>query len=313
VPLSDGFIEGLGCDLVHFPTQLYTVCAMRSVYNPIDLQHLHYPEFFSSWEIAWRETVYRAGCQLAQMLIVNSGWIKDDVVRQYGVNAAKVRVVPEAPPVRQHSPDTETADADSKQLCEKYRLDGPFVLYPAVTWPHKNHLRLFDALAHLRDHRGIRLQLLCTGSRFEPFWPQVEARLRERGLEPQVKFLGHIPAADLRRLYRSAMCLVLPSLFEANSLPVFEAWQEGAAVVCSNATGLPEQVADAALLFDPNDTVAIADALNAVAAPDLQATLRARGYRRATQFSWEQTVTEYRAIYRRVAGRDPIEPEPQRS
>lgn len=301
VPLSDGFYEGLGCDLIHFPTQSFTVCALRSVYNPIDLQHLHYPEFFDAWVIAWRETVYRAGCHLARSLVVNSEWIKADLIRHYQVDPAKIMVVAEAPPTASLSePSEETLSG----VRAKYQLGGPFVLYPAVTWPHKNHLRLFEAVAYLRNKRGLHLQLVCTGSRFDPFWPSVERAVRELALAAQVKFLGHIPLEDLRALFRSATCVVMPSLFEANSLPIFEAWREGAPVACSNATGLPEQVGDAALLFDPEDHVAIADALATLMVDtDLRARLRDRGRLRSQQFTWEQTARAYRAIYRRAAGR----------
>jgi glycosyltransferase involved in cell wall biosynthesis len=300
--MSDGFYESLGCDLIHFPTQSFTVCALRSVYNPIDLQHLHYPEFFDAWTIAWRETVYRAGCNFAQALIVNSDWIKADVVRQYQVDPQKIQVVAEAPPA---STSADLSEAVLAEIRTKYQLEEQFLFYPGVTWPHKNHLRLFEALAYLRDRRGLRLQLVCTGSRYEPFWSSILEGIQDCSLESQVRFLGHVPHRDLCGLYRLATAMVLPSLFEANSLPVFEAWLEGTPVVCSNATGLPEQVDDAAVLFDPVDHVSIADALAVIATqPTLRATLRARGHRRSKDFSWEQTARAYRSIYRRVAGRE---------
>ena len=96
VPLSDGFYESLGCDAVHFPSSSFTVCALPSIYNPHDLQHLHYPQFFTPPELAWRETVYPAACHFAKTVIVNSQWVKDDVIQQYAVAPAKVQVIPEA-------------------------------------------------------------------------------------------------------------------------------------------------------------------------------------------------------------------------
>jgi glycosyltransferase involved in cell wall biosynthesis len=301
VQVSDGFYESLGCDLIHFPTQNFRLCALPAVYNPIDLQHLHHPQFFTPGEIAARETIYRTGCQIARALIVNSTWIKNDIVRQYRVDPDKVHVVAEAP-------STASSAEPSKELLAsllpKYGLDSDFVLYPAVTWPHKNHLRTFEALACLRDERGKRLQLVCTGSRYEPFWPAVQDAIRRLSLESQVRFLGHVPQEDLRGLYRLAGCLVLPSLFEANSLPIFEAWLEGTAVACANATGLPEQVEDAAALFDPHDALSIADALESVVFDAARRdVLRARGRRRLQQFGWDKTAGAYRAIYRGVAGR----------
>jgi glycosyltransferase involved in cell wall biosynthesis len=310
VPLSDGFYESLGCDVIHFPTQSFTLCGLRSVYNPIDLQHLHHPEFFDSRSLAWRETQARTACQFAQALIVNSNWIRDDVVRQYRIDSGKIHVVPEAPPT---SSSIEPSDAALEDVRARYQLSERFLLYPSVTWPHKNHLRLFQALAHLRDQYGLRVPLLCTGSRDDAFWPHVLEGMRELSLDSQVRFLGHVPQDDLRALYRLATALVLPSLFEANSLPIFEAWLEGTPVACSNATALPEQVGDAALLFDPYDPVSMADRIASIVTdPSLGATLRVRGHRRLTEFSWARTAHAYRSIYRHVTGRS-LTPEDRRA
>ena len=301
VTISDGFYESLGCDVIHFPTQRFTVCAIRSVYNPIDLQHLHHPEFFDAGALAFRETMYRTGCNFAQAVIVNSNWIKADVVRQYRIDPGKVHVVQEAPAT---SSSTEPSESLLRDMRTRYGLEQRFLFYPGVTWPHKNHSRLFEGLAYLRDTCGLRLQLVCTGSRDQRSSETLLASLREFSMESQVKFLGHVPHDELRGLYRLATAMVLPSLFEANSLPVFEAWLEGTPVACSNATALPEQVGDAAVLFDPTDARSIADSVASIVTdPSLAATLRVKGSRRLRQFSWEQTARSYRAIYRNVAGR----------
>ena len=65
VAISDGFYESLGCDVIHFPYQQFVICARPTIYNPHDLQHLHYPQFFSPSTIAGRETIYPAGCHFA--------------------------------------------------------------------------------------------------------------------------------------------------------------------------------------------------------------------------------------------------------
>ena len=185
----------------------------------------------------------------------------------------------------------------------KYDLPHAFVFYPANTWSHKNHVRLLQALAHLRDKRGLRIDLVCTGARYEPHWPPIEACVDELNLRSQVKFLGFVPQEDLRAVFRLARFLILPTLFEANSLPIFEAWQEGLPVVCSDIPSLREQVADAAALFDPQRVDSIADSM-ARNYSDASTTqqLRARGYQRLQQFSWERTAKTYRAVYRRIGG-----------
>jgi glycosyltransferase involved in cell wall biosynthesis len=300
VPVSAGYYESLGYDVIHFPTQHFVTCELPTVYNPHDLQHLHFPQFYTPSVIEWRQNVYRAGCRFAHEVVVGSQWVKHDVIRQYRINPDKVAVIPEAPPTQCYSEPTRE---DCTAVQNKYRLEQPFALYPAVTQPHKNHIRLLEALAYLRDSRQMIIRLVCTGSHDEKFWPSVEARISQLNLEPQVRMLGFVPEGDLRAIYRLSQLLVMPTLFEACSLPIFEAWLEGVPVACSNVTALPEQVMDAALLFDPHDVGSIAKAIAKVATnAELQEALRQRGYQRLKDFDWERTAKAYRAVYRRAAG-----------
>jgi len=299
LPLSDGYYESLECDVLHFPTQPFILCALPTIYNPHDLQHLHYPQFWTSWELARRETVYRGACQFSNTVVVGSRWIKDDVVRQYQVSPDKVQIIPWAPPTVQYPP----VDAvQIEEVRQRLHLPATYALYPAVTWPHKNHLRLLDGLAALRDRRGLAVNLVCCGAQDE-FWPKIEQRIAQLNLAPQVRFLGFLSETDLRAVYRLAQFLVLPSLFEADSCPIHEAWSEGIAVASSNLTGLPDQVGDAGLLFDARDASAIADAMHRMATDaDLRRQLIERGYRRVGDFDWKRTAKAFRAVYRRAAG-----------
>jgi glycosyltransferase involved in cell wall biosynthesis len=301
IPVSDGFYESLGCEVLHFPHQGFILCALPTIYTPHDLQHLHYPQFFTASAIAGRETIYRGGCQLAQTVVVASQWIKDDVVRQYGVSPEKVQIIPWGAPTQAFS---EPAPEHLLAVKSRYQLEQPFAIFPAVTWPHKNHLRLFEALAAVRAQHGLIVRLVCTGSRYEPFWPQIEARLDALALRSQVKFLGFVPDEDLRAIYRLSQFLVMPTLFESDSFPIYEAWLEGVPVVCSNVCSLPDQVMDAATLFDPNDVESMADAIARLAInAALRMDLSRRGYRRLKDFDWECTAKSYRAVFRRAVNR----------
>jgi glycosyltransferase involved in cell wall biosynthesis len=299
VPLSDGFVESLNCDALHIPTQHFFLSSLPTIYNPHDLQHLHYPQFFSPGTIAWRETIYPAGCRLSNTVVVGSQWIKDDVVRNYRVDPDKVQVIPEGAPTQF---STEPSPEFLKDVRVKYSLDDSFALYPAVTWPHKNHIKLLEALAYLRDRHQQIVRLVCTGSHSDKFWPVLSKKVEELGLTRQVKFLGVVSESELRSIYRMAQFLVQPTLFEASSLPIFEAWLEGTPVACSDVTALPEQVMDAALLFDPNDVGSIAQAVSRMADDaGLREELSRRGTERLKDFDCDRTARAYRAVYRRAA------------
>ena len=91
---SDGLIESLGVDVAHFPYQSMVLSSVRSIFNPWDLQHLHYPEFFSPQDIAWREATYPVYCRHATAIAVASQWTKNDVIKQYDIGSEKVYVIP---------------------------------------------------------------------------------------------------------------------------------------------------------------------------------------------------------------------------
>jgi glycosyltransferase involved in cell wall biosynthesis len=301
VSVSDGFYENLGCDVIHLPIQHLVLCALPSIYNPHDLQHVHYPEFFKPSEVTRREIIYRAGCHLANSVVVHSQWVKHDVVSHYRVDPDKVQVIPWAPATQVYPASSESMMASVQ---EKYQLQIPFAYYPAMTWEHKNHLRLLEALAYLRDREGLIVRLVCTGKRYPDFWPRVEERLQALKLHDQVQFLGMVRPTDLRAMYRLSQFVVFPSLFEGGAIPMFEAWLEATPLACSTATMLPEHAGDAALLFDPHCIPAIADAIGRMATDaNLRAELVRKGQQRLQDFSWERTAKAYRAIYRRAAGR----------
>ncbi|HEX9961185.1 MAG TPA: glycosyltransferase family 1 protein [Pyrinomonadaceae bacterium] len=300
VPVSDGFYENLDCDVIHFPYQDYVYCRVPTVYNPHDLQHLHYPDFFSPEEIERREIIYPAACRAAESVVVASDFVKRDVVRNYGLAEDKVQVIHWSPPETNLEKFTED---EARLLSGKYELPAaPFALYPAMTWEHKNHIRLLEAVALLRERENLRINIVCTGHK-NAFWSNIERRLRELRLEAQVKFTGVVAHRELSALYLQTQFVIIPTLFEAASAPLFEAWQHKAAAACSSVTSLPEQAADAALLFNPFSVEEIADALKRMATDEgLRRALRAKGTRRLADFSLERTARAYRAVYRKAGG-----------
>jgi len=292
--------SNLDCDVIHFPFQQSYRCAAPTIFNPHDLQHLHYPDYFTEDQIAAREKAYRFGCGDAKRIAVASDWIKNDIAQQYRIQPEKIQVIPWAPPTQAYQQPTET---ELEKIKLTYGLDRPFAYYPAMTWVHKNHVRLIEALGRARQRTDEIPMLVCTGKCFDETWPSIEAAINEQGLNDMVKFLDVVPTSHVRALYRLARFVVVPTLFEAASGPVFEAWHENVPVTCSNVTSLPQQTQGAALLFDPNSTSAIADAVVRMNNdPALRDDLVAKGAARLGQFSWERTAKAYRALYRNVAG-----------
>ena len=167
----------------------------------------------------------------------------------------------------------------------------PYLLYVGNLLPHKNLLRLLDALAILR--RRQRCRLIIRGEGRPAYTRSLQERVETLGLGEAVTFLGYSTDARLRDLYSRAACLVLPSLGEGFGLPVLEAMACGTPVVTSNASSLREVAGDAALTVDPNDAIALAEAMHRVLMDrDFRAKLRRRGLERVKFFSWRRLAEQ---------------------
>lgn len=300
---SDGAAERSGCALVHFPHQSAFLTRLPSLYHPHDLQHLHLPELFSERERIRRERNYRLFCARAAFVPVASTWVKEDLVRQYGLPPGKVVVIPLAPSTAAYPVSTA---GDLERLRQRLELPQGFLFYPAQPWPHKNHARLVEALARLRGE-GLAIPLVCSGHLNEHF-PALERRVAELGMAGQVRFLGFVTPAEVQGLYQLATAMVFPSLFEAPGLPIAEAMRAGLPLACSDATSMPRQVGDAALVFAARDPASIAAAVRRLwTEPELREQLRERGRLRVAGYGCRDAARRFRALYRRVAGRETAE------
>ena len=300
VPRSDGTIERAGVDVMHFVRQSAFLTELPSIYHPWDLQHLHLPEFFTTEQVRQRDATYRAFCDAAERIVAASSWTKADLIQKLDIAEEKIVVIPVAHDVEVAPPPTA---ADLAAARAAFNLPERFLLYPAQTWPHKNHIRLVTAIANLRDTSGASLELVLSGYQNEHF-PEIRSAVRRLRLSDQVHFVGFVTPLQLQALYRLAVGLIFPSLFEGWGIPIVEAFRAGTPVACSNVTSLPSMVGDAAIVFDPYDVESIASAASTLWSDEAERRqLTERGHVRARLFDPEPIAATYRALYRLVAGR----------
>ena len=268
-----------------------------------DLQHLHYPEFFTPAEFEERERLYRSSADRASHIICISEFTRQDVHRQYGIPLEKMSTV-------WIVPSRNVWDALSRDRREailaRMEISTPFLFFPAHCWPHKNHARLVDAFSRALARMPKDLKVVLTGRAFPGDHPAAML-IRERGLQDRVVHLGYRSPLEIRALFQGCRALVFPSLFEGYGMPVAEAIIAGKPVLCSNATSLPEIAGAAALTFDPMDVDAISDALAAVATRNdlcdqLSAAAVARRHLFAARRSAVQTLSIYQRVYEELYG-----------
>ena len=261
----------------------------RSVVTVHDLGYLYYPGAhrpFDRWYLHW-STRYHV--RAARHLIADSQATRDDLIRHYRAAPERVTVVtPGCDEIFRPVTDANRL----AQVKGRYNIRGDYLLHVGTLQPRKNVERLLGAFARLDGG----LQLVLAGKRgwlYDRIFRQVE----ELGLGDRVLFTGHVPQADLPSLMSGARLLAMPSLYEGFGLPVVEAMACGTPVVCSNASSLPEVAGDAALLVDPLDVEAWAEAMRRVLEDQrLRAELIARGLQQARQFSWGQCARQVLTI-----------------
>jgi glycosyltransferase involved in cell wall biosynthesis len=300
VPTSEGFLESRHFDIVHFPTQVALLTNIPSIYQPWDLQHLHFPQYFSEIEIKSREILYRAFCGQAKYVCVQTEWGKSDLISNFSMGAEKVKVIRWGSAFEaQRTPSLSSVLAAAAKL----HLPDQFLFYPAVTWEHKNHEVIIRALRILRKLYGVRAEVRFSG-KWTSFRRKLDRLASELGVADQIGYLGFISAEELHAVYARATAMIFPSKFEGFGLPLLEAFQAGVPVLSSNATVLPEVAQDGALYFDPNSPEELAAQMKRVLQNNwLRAHLAERGKEVLSRYSINQTAVEFQALYELTANR----------
>ncbi len=251
------WFASLDIDLLHVPYQTspFYQLSYPLVVTMHDVQELHYPEFFTPQERAWRSNAYWESLEKSSGIAVSFDHIKKDLVKYFRLAENKIYVCP--PPCENIYLQPPSHD-EELEYQKKYAQWDNFILYPAQTWQHKNHLSLIKAIELIKNKFGITIQLICTGKKNEGFFPTIEAYLKESNVFEQIHFMDIVPESELCWLYKNSSLVVIPTLYEAGSFPLIEAMYLQAPVICSSVTSLPDTIGDSRFIFNPLDIDKIA-------------------------------------------------------
>jgi glycosyltransferase involved in cell wall biosynthesis len=272
----------------------------RSVVTIHDCIHLMFPQYLPNrLALAYARTSIVAAAKRATRVLTVSESSKRDILRFVDIPAEKIDVIYNAYDERF---GVEPGKEDVARVRERYQLHDEFVLYAGNVKPHKNLARLIEAFDLVRGRGLGRLKLVMIGDEISKY-AELRRAVHRHQLHQYVRFLGYLPQETLAAMYRLAAVFVFPSLYEGFGLPPLEAMASGTPVVTSNVSSLPEVAGDAALLVDPRDPHAIANAIYQVLTDDeTRRQLREKGFARVRHFSWEASVRRVREIYGEVAG-----------
>ncbi len=281
----------------HEPNMIVRPVSLPTVVTMNDLSWHHEPSWHPAERLHWIDRNLQATLRQASRFVAISHFTKDAVVRDLGIAADRIDVVPLAP-ADEFRPVTA---ADAADALARYQLDDHgYVFSISTIEPRKNFDRLLAAHLHLPPAIRRRAPLVIAGGKG---WgsvlarPEADAAIRDG----TVRLLGHVSDADLVALCSRAAAFAYVSLYEGFGLPVVEAMAAASPVLASNSTAVGELAAGAALLVDPEDEGAITEGLRRLIEDTaLAGQLREQGLVRASEYSWQRTIDTLIVSWRRA-------------
>jgi glycosyltransferase involved in cell wall biosynthesis len=286
-------LRGVSSDIVHHTDGLVPVVSRRpTVVTVLDLSLVRHWRSHRAVRYP-RIPLVLAAPRLATRVVVPSRATADEVMRLTGTAARKIDVVPLAPAPA----TTEAATEDAATVLARHSLAaGGYILALGTIEPRKNHLRVIEAFERGIVGRDLPDDLLLVIAG-QPGWGarRVFDAVAASPASSRIRLVGYVPDADLPVLLSRAAAVAYASTYEGFGLPVLEALSQGAAVVTSNLSSMPEVAGDAAILVDPFDVESIARGLSAAVSGAAQ--MRVGAVAQAARFTWMRTADGTRQSY----------------
>jgi glycosyltransferase involved in cell wall biosynthesis len=283
-----------GCDVVHGPNYIVPPSRLPTVVSVHDCWFLQRPDQVGG-AVQHFGAVLRRAVRRGVTVHVPSQHTAAQVRELLG--AERVAVVPlGSPTLLSPGPPIHLAGLDGR----------PYILALGAKEPRKNLPRLVDAFGLLhRRQPDVALVLLGPEG---PDQHHIDAAIARQPREAadQILMIDYVTDGDRNAILHGAAALAYPSLDEGFGYSALEAMAAGVPVVAADAGSLPEVCGDAALLVNPRNPAAMADALETVVTDDaVRAELVSRGHEQTERFSLTRSATEMAALYRRLAAEGP--------
>ena len=269
----------------------------HKVVTVYDLAYLQHPETAVPSLAAYLNKVVPESVAEADVVAAISHATKQALIEHYRTSPEKITVIPcGIAPHFQRITDPALLEATRR----KFDLKCPFVLSVGTLEPRKNHLGLIKAFYEVQQSKENSALLAIAGGKGW-LYEETQRVVTELKLEDKVRFLGRISDLELISLYSLADVFAFPSFFEGFGMPPLEAMACGAPVITSNTSSLPEVTGDAAILVDPHDTHALANAIARLLGDEqLQEDLRQKGYLQAQQYTWSNAAHKMLSVYQKL-------------
>ena len=219
-------------------------------------------------------------------LLTVSQFTKQDIVKQYGIDPAKIDVV-----YNGANPLYAPVSDEQQQLTRQKISQGrPYFIFIGALNPRKNIAGLLKAFDQYIRETAADTCLIVVGKKMyrDRSIKKAFAEMKHKDL---VIFTGRLEPGELKNVMGSALALTFVPFFEGFGIPIVEAFRAGVPVITSNITAMPEVAGDAALLVNPFQIKEITEAMKSITfVPELRKKLVEKGFQRSRMFSWDKTA-----------------------
>ncbi|MCX6168363.1 MAG: glycosyltransferase [Ignavibacteriales bacterium] len=208
-----------------------------------------------------REDVSSIVCKNADLIFIDSE-IGSDYLKFYYEPKGEIIVIPHDVP---DELNVAVDEKKQKKILKKFNVTKPFLFYPAQFWPHKNHIRIFEAIKYLQ-RKGIDIQLVFTASsqsirkKYD-----IEYRLkriaRDSSMEDNIIITGYLNAEEIFTFYKNALAMIMPQLIPEPCIPFIECMGLGCPIIGSDIPGIKEQINNCGVLVNPYIIESIANGI----------------------------------------------------
>ena len=252
---------------------------VKTVLTVHDIVHRLYPETMALPNLLTERLLMRWSLLRSDFILTDSQSTASGIQKLYRVDSNKIDTIHPGVPFL---PGNSTVNADLND-----RLPSKYFLFVGTLDPRKNFERVFRAFEMIKPEKhGVHLLIVgAEGWKNKAF----HKRIKMHSLNGYIHLTGYVPRYKLVSLYKKALCLLFPSLYEGFGFPILEAMSCGTPVITSNTSSMPEVAGDAALLVDPYNVNALAEAMHSIMkSENLMERLMAKGFERIRLFSWER-------------------------
>jgi len=286
-PVDVLFVPAHTVPLIHPKNTIVTIHGLEYEFCP--KAYSLFGRLYMRWSI-------RKSCRWAKRVIAVSGNTKKDLMKLYKVPEGKIEVIYEGisnfelatPPLL---PKAKAYQISNQNLISKLE-NSKLLLFVGRLEERKNITGIISAFEILKEKYNLPYKLILAG-KFGFGAENIKNKIENSKYKEDIILPGYISEEEKFALMKKADVFLFPTFYEGFGLPILEAQNVGTPVVTSNISSMPEVVLDSAVLVDPEDANAIAEAVHKLISDEsYKNDIIEKGYQNIKRFSWEKCARE---------------------